>query len=220
MSQSAAGGAKGAEANGGARGAEANSLAARAEILKLARLLRRDADRLAYLEQVPPEDLRQLREQVTEVLFTAQAGTLRRLAAASRLLSPGLVASLGQNTFGAMLSARIAGLLEAERAVEIAARMSAEFLAEVAIELDPRRAREVIAGIPPARILEITAELARRKEYVTMGRFVGHLDDDALSAAMGALDEEALSHTALVTEGPQGADRLSQLLEQRRLRQA
>src|SRR5579884_3252370 len=172
------------------------------EIVKLARLLHRDPEQLSYLEQVPPGDLGLLREQVTEALFNAHDGTLRRLAAASRLLPAGLVASLGQGTFGPMLSARIAGLLEADRAVEIAAKMPTAFLADVAVELDPRRASAVIAGIPPERIFEITAELERRGEYVTMGRFVGHLSDAALHTALEALDDEAFSKTMFVIEEP------------------
>lgn len=185
-----------------------------AEVLKLARLLGREPDQLSYLEHVPPADLRVLREQITETLFTAHEATLRRLAAASRLLPAGLVASLGQATFGAMLSARIAGLLDADRAVEVAAKMPTEFLADVAIELDPRRASAVIAGIPPRRIHEITAELARRGEYVTMGRFVGHLADAALQAALEALDDEALSKTMFVIEEPVG-DAAQRLLAKR-----
>lgn len=187
-----------------------------AEILKLARLLSLAPGELSYLERVPPEDLRILREQITETLFSAHEAVLRRLAVASRLLPVGLVASLGQGTFGPMLSARIAGLLEPERAVEIAQQMSAEFLAEVAIELDPRRASAVIAGISPGRILEITRELARREEYVTMGRFVSHLSDDALAAALTALDDESLAQTAFVLEDGDQDGRLERLLEERR----
>lgn len=190
---------------------------ARAEILKLARLVDRDPDQLSYLVAMPPRDLRVLREQITEKLFTAQERTLRGLVAASKLLPVGLVANLGQSTFGPMLSARVAGLLDPDRAVDIAAKMPSDFLAEIAIELDPRRASAVIAGIPPGRISEITGELARREEYVTMGRFVGHLSDDALRAALDALDDEALSKTMFVTEEPVGeaargllAKRLSQ----------
>jgi hypothetical protein len=187
------------------------------EILKLARLLGRDPQQLTYLEQVGAGELRALREQATEALFTAQEGALRRLVTASKLLPVGLVASLGQSTFGPMLSARIAGLLEPDRAVEIAAKMPTEFLAEVATELDPRRASEVIAGIPAPRIFDITTELARREEYVTMGRFVAHLSDEALGAALNALDDEALSRTMFVVEDGAGDDRLVRLLDERRL---
>lgn len=204
----------------GAPGHESPSLGdeRRAEILKLARLLQRDPDQFSYLRTVPPGDLRLLREQITDRLFTAQERALRRLVAASKLLPVGLVANLGQSTFGPMLSARIAGLLDPDRAVDIAARMPSEFLAEIAIELDPRRASRVIAGIPPQQISEITGELARREEYVTMGRFLGHLNDEALTAAVTALDDQALSETVFVIEDEPGDDRLERLLSERGVR--
>ena len=66
-----------------------------AEIVKLARLLQREPQQLSYLEHLSAEDLRALREQITEALFTAHEGALRGLVAASKLLPVGLVASLG-----------------------------------------------------------------------------------------------------------------------------
>jgi hypothetical protein len=193
------------------------SLEIRAEIVKLARLLHCEVERLAYLEEVAIEDLRALRERATQTLFGAQEGTLRRLAAASKLLPAGLIASLSQHPFGPMLSARITGLLDADRAVEIAARLPIEFLADVAVELDPRRASEVIAGIPAARISKITSALAERQEYVTMGRFVGHLGDEALCAALSALDDEALLQTMFVTEDRLPLDELTARLGEERI---
>jgi hypothetical protein len=194
------------------------ALEVEAEILKLARLLGCEAERLSYLERVPAGDIRALREQVTEMLFTAHEGTLRRLAAASGLLPVALVASIGQRAFGSILSARIAGMLEPARAVEIAARLPTSFLADVAVELDPRRASDVITGMPPRRITEVTRELACRGEYVTMGRFVGHLGDGALVAALAALDDHALLQTAFVMEEKHRLDEVVALLGERRVR--
>lgn len=195
----------------------ADELASQAEILKLARLLQREPERLAYLEQVPLRDLQTLRAQVTETLFTDHEGVLRRLAAASRLLPVGLVASLSENTFGPILSARIAGLLDPERADQVGQRLPTAFVADIAVELDPRRAIDVIARIPPERIREITRVLARRHEYVTMGRFVGHLDDDALSAAINELSDDELVETFVVMEDPPELDRLARLTDPERI---
>lgn len=192
-------------------------LEVQAEILKLARLLQREPERLSYLERVPLKDLSALRARITEVLFTAHEAALGRLAAASRLLPAGLVASLGQNTFGPMLSARITGLLEPDRAVEVAARLPTDFLADAAVELDPRRASAVIAGIPPHRISEITSELARRGEYVTMGRFVGHLNDAALTSALNVLGDEDLVRTLVVMEERPDVARLVRLTDRERV---
>lgn len=193
------------------------SLEVRAEILKLARLLGREPEEFSYLEPLTPRDLRQLREQVTEVLFDANLGALKRLAAASRLLPVALVAQMGERVFGPLLSARIAGLLDPDRAVEMASRLPDAFLADVAIELDPRRASAVIARIPPQRIAAVSRELVARGEYVTMGRFVGHLGDEALGAALGALDDKALLDTLLVMEDRPDVDRLTRLTDRGRV---
>lgn len=195
----------------------ADELAVEAEVLKLARLLQRDPERLAYLGRVPLADLEALRERVTDTLFTDHEAVLRRLAAASRLLPVALVASLSENTFGPILSARIAGLMEPERAAQVGQRLPIRFVADIAIELDPRRASDVIARIPPDRIREVTRELARRREYVTMGRFVGHLDDDALAAAINVLSDDELVETLVVMEEPPMLDRLAKLTDPERV---
>jgi hypothetical protein len=140
------------------------TLEVRAEILKLARLLRREPAQLEYLAEVPSPDIRALREEITEVLFNAHGPALARLAAGSKILPVGLVAMLGERVFGPVLSARIAGLLEPGRAVEMAARLPTPFLAEVAIDIDPRRASQVIARIPAGQVAAITRELIGRQE--------------------------------------------------------
>lgn len=193
-------------------------MTARPEILKLARLLGRDPDALSYLNEVADDDLRQLRELVTERLFSAQGQTLSRLAAASKLLPTGLVATLGERTFGPLLSARIAGLLEPSRAVDLAGKLPTPFLADVAIELDPRRASEVIGRVPARRVADVAAELGRRGEYVTLGRFVGHVGDDALRAAMAVLSDRDVLQVAFVMEQKDRLEELADLLGPQRLR--
>ena len=187
------------------------ALATRAELLKLARLLNRDPDQLSYLEVVAADDLRAFREQLTEVLFASSSKTLTRLAVASKLLPTGVVATIAQRAFGPLLAARVAGLLDPGRAVDVAAKLPPDFLADVAVELDPRRASKVIAAIPVSQIRAVTRELAGREEYVTMGRFVGHLPDASVYAALDEIDDRALLRIAFVLEHK---ERLDELLEQ------
>jgi hypothetical protein len=186
----------------------ADLLRGHAEVMKLARLLGREPDELAYLERVAPADLRALRDSVTETLYDAHGSALGRLAAASRLLPAGLTATIGQRAFGPLLSARLAGLLDTDKAVDVAGKLPPPFLADVAVELDPRRASDLIASIAPALIGQVTAELVRRREYVTMGRFVGHLSDESIAAALGAMDDEAVLQTAFVLEDRSQLSRL------------
>jgi hypothetical protein len=90
--------------------------------------------------------------------------------------------------------------------------MPIAFLADVAVELDPRRASDVISRIAPARVAAITRELLRRGEVVTMGRFVGHLHDEAVRAAFGELDDKSLLQVAFVLESKDSLDHLVELL--------
>jgi hypothetical protein len=203
--------------SGARAGDSRQALRSRAEILKLARLLGRAPEELEYLEGVPIADLRQLREQVTDVLFGAQSTALARLAAASKVLPIGLIATIAEKAFGPLVSARIAGLLEPSRAVDVAAKLSPAFLADVSIELDPRRASDVIARIPAGQIADVTRELVRREEHVTMGRFIGHLSDEALAAAIDEMDDRVLLQVTFVLEEQERLDRLVQLLPERRL---
>jgi len=189
----------------------------RPEILKLARLLQRDPDSLSYLEALPVDDLRRLREQVTDVLFSANERTFARLAAASKLLPAALNATIAQRAFGPVLAARITGQLEPSRAVEVAERLPTSFLADVAIELDPRRASDVLARIPPDQIAAITRELVRRDEHVTMGRFIGHLPHAAIAAALEATDDRALLRTGFVLEQKSRLVQVAELLGPERL---
>jgi hypothetical protein len=193
------------------------SLAVEAEIRKLAGPLGCPPERLSYLEAVAPEDIRALRDQVVEMLFSASDATFRRLAAASRLLPVPLVALIGERAFTPVLAARITGLLDPGRAVEMAERMPTPYLAEVAVHLDPRRAQDVIAWIPPERVAAITRELADRGEFVTMGQFVAHLHADTLEAAVGVMSEAELLRTAFVMEEKDRLDDLVGVMEEERL---
>jgi len=188
-----------------------------AEILKLARLLGRDPGTIAYMAEVPAADIRELREQVAEVLFSASHVTLGRLAAASRLLPVGLVAKIGEHAFGPVLSARIAGMLDPGRAMEMAGKLPVGFLAEVAMNIDPRRASDVIARVPARQVAQITAELARREEYVAMGRFVAYLPPEGIAAAVEAMDDEALLRVAFVLESKERLHELVSLLPEARI---
>jgi hypothetical protein len=194
-----------------------DALQARAEILKLARMLERDPAELAYLEPVSLADLCALRDHVIDALFNANSSTLNRLATASKLLPAGLTATISERAFGPLLSARMAGRLEPEAAVSVASKLPIPFLADLAVELDPRRASAVISLIAPAQIAAITGELVRRGEHVTMGRFVGHMGDPAMAAALGAMDNATLLQVAFVLEDKDRLDHMIGLLPDQRL---
>lgn len=173
-----------------------------AEILKLASALKVPPQRFGYLRQVPLEDLRRFREQVTGVLFDAHLGVLQRMAAASKLLPSPLLARMAQLVFGPLLSARIAGLVDPARGVDIARRLPPAFLADVAAELDPRRASGITAGLPERVVNAVAEELVRREDWVTVARFVDHLPGSTIVASLEFIPDAALSHIAALLDDP------------------
>jgi hypothetical protein len=187
------------------------------EIVKLARLVGCESTDLAHLQRVDPQDIRDLREQVTVVMFDADRQMLQRVASAAKLIPAKLAAVVGERAFGSLLCARLTGLLEPSRAVDIAAKLPTPFLADLAAALDPRRASRVIAEIPPKQIAEITRLLAEREEFIAMGGFVGHLSEAALRAAIAVVDDETLLHTAYVVESKGSLGALVATLPAKRL---
>ncbi|MEC3978936.1 hypothetical protein [Amycolatopsis sp. H20-H5] len=192
------------------------NLAAQGEILKLARVLGTEPERLAYLARVDPAELRALRESITDTLFDANLYVLQRMALASRLVPAPVLAKIAEKVFGPLLCARIAGLVDASRGVDVAKRLSPRFLAEVAAELDPRRASAIISGIPLGTVVEVAAELVRREDWITLGRFVGHLPDPTVREALRVIDDAALLRVAFVLDDKSRIDHVVGLLPEKR----
>lgn len=194
-------------------------LDSRAEVVKLARLLGlAQAKPIAFLERVPAAELHAYREAVVDLLYDRDRAQLKRTADAARLLPARTLAKIGEAALGPLICARLAALLEPQRAAEIADHFSIAFLAQLAAELDPRRAVEVVSSTSPARVVAIAAELARRGEHVAMGRFVAHLDDETLRACLQQLSDEDVLRMSFVLEGAGAHGRLFKLLGVRRMR--
>lgn len=176
------------------------SLAQHAEVLKLARVLDLPPERLEFLEKLDPLAIRELRERASAALFGAEQGTFQRIASASKQIPAGLSAVLAERAFGSLLCARLTGLLAPDRAVDVARRLHTGFLADVCLQLDPRTSHNVLQAMPANRIAEVAAELANRGEYITMGRFVDNISDEAIHATAEALEDEALLRIGLFVE--------------------
>lgn len=188
----------------------------RAETLKIARLLDLEVADLAYLEDVPSDDLRDFRAKATDRLFDGAPG-LARAAAVARLIPSRLVATIAQRAFGPMLCARAAGGADPAKAVDVAGHLPPDFLADVAIHLDPRRVATIIAGVPTELVGPVAEELEGRGEFVTMGRFLAFVPDQAIATAIGALTDESMLRTAFVLEHKERLDHAIGLLPPDRL---
>ncbi|MDN5861538.1 MAG: hypothetical protein L0H84_23295 [Pseudonocardia sp.] len=195
------------------------ALEVRAEIIKLARVLGRDADELRFLAAIPAADVRHLRETTQQHLFDADRATFRKLAAASKLLPTRITAVIAQKAFAPVFVARIAGEMPTDRAIDIAQRMDTGFLADVTLELDPRSVGPIIQGMPVPVVRDVALELVRRGEFITIGLFVGHLTTAAIEHVMAAIpDEEHLLRIALFIEARERIPTLVGMLSDLRLR--
>ncbi|MCR6487686.1 hypothetical protein M8542_33150 [Amycolatopsis sp. OK19-0408] len=190
---------------------------AEAEILKLARVLGVEPGRLEYLARVDAGELQAFREQVTNTLFDANIAVLQRMALAARLLPGGVLAKIAEKVFGPLLCARIAGVVDVARGVDVAKRLHPRFLAEVAAELDPRRASAIISRIPLDTVLAVANELARKADWITLGRFVGHLPDPTVRRALQEIDDAGLLRIAFVLDDKSRVDHVVGLLPAHRL---
>ncbi|HET6287772.1 MAG TPA: hypothetical protein VFG15_13620 [Amycolatopsis sp.] len=194
------------------------NLASQAEILKLARVLGTTPERLSYLETVDAAELQTFREQVTDTLFDANRAALERMAMASKLVPSPILAKIAEKVFGPLLCARIAGLVDVSRGVDVAKRLKPPFLADVAAELDPRRASAIIARIPLDTVVAVAGELVRREDWITVGRFVGHLPDPVVRRALDVIGDGALIRIAFVLDDKGRIDHVLGLLSEARFR--
>ncbi|MEQ1440284.1 hypothetical protein AAG565_13070 [Fontimonas sp. SYSU GA230001] len=194
------------------------TLAHQAETLKLARLLHTAPEQLDFVGRLDAAEVRALRERATAALFDGDRHLFHRVAAATKLLPAPIAALIAEKALGPLLCARVAGLLPPERAVDIAKRLHTRFLADVCLELDPRHVRELIAQMPVKRIVEVAHELAARREYITMARFVDVLPEAAMRATLDALqDDETLLRIGFFVENPAQLSAVIQMLSEHRL---
>lgn len=194
------------------------TLATRAELTKFAALLDIPSDELSYLEGYPPAELRTLRERVTDRLFESDRRRLVGIATASKMVPVGISARIAELAFPAPLAARVSGLLEPARAVDLARKVSIPFLAEMTPYLDPRRVSAIIERIPTDIVVKVGRILGDAGEHITMGRFVSYVDKEAISQAAAVLSDASLLRTGFVLEDPGVLPEMVRLLPPERLR--
>jgi hypothetical protein len=190
---------------------------AAAEVEKLARALHADSSRLAALEALEPHDIRALRHAVTDALLEADSHHFGRVADAAKALPAAVAAKLAEKALGPLLAARVAAMIDLDRALDLVGRLSPGFLADVALELDPRQAHDLLAALPARPIALAAAELDRRGEHVAMSMFVGHLSHDALRETVAILTDDALLRIGYLLEAPDRLETVFGFLDDERI---
>lgn len=193
------------------------SLAGQAELTKLAVVLGCGKQDLGFLADIEAEQLRSLRDSVTDYLIAEDRPLFRQ---AGRLVQslPTVAAARIAMRVGPMLTAGIAAEAPARKGATIALRLPVAFVADICVHLDPRRAREIIRLIPVERIVDIALELDARGDFVTMSRFVDFISDDAILAVEEAIPDEAkLLRIAFLMESKNRVDHIFRMLPAERI---
>lgn len=189
----------------------------RGELLRLARVLGvRPAD-LDVLDGAGVADLRALRHQVADRLLDRNREQFARAVAFGDVVPGAVAARLAQHVLGPVLGGRAAALMEPAKAGDLAARLPADFLAEVACHVDVRHVGPLLHGIDRATMAAAGEHLRRREEWVVLGAFVGHLEDDVVADLLGGFDGEALLRSGVVIEDPSRIDAVLGMLDDARL---
>ncbi len=194
------------------------SLDSHAELERLARELEVDPADLAGLHDVGTDGLRRLRHLVSNALHDEHHQAFQRAAQASVLLPVALTAKLSETLIGPYLSSRIAAEMAPDRSIRLARHLSTGFLADVCLSLDPSRVADTVRGLPDDRVVAVGLELLRRKEYVTLGKFVDVVNHSVLAAmAAEVTTGPALVGIAFAIEAHHRLDDLIGLLDDDRL---
>ncbi|WP_234334495.1 hypothetical protein [Streptomyces sp. NRRL B-1347] len=194
-----------------------DKLRARAETLKTARLLDVDPDDLAFLGELPADDVRRLRADCVAALYDRSPEMLDRIASATKLVPAGVAAAISQKALGPRLAAAVAGRLEPARAADIIEKLPVAFTAESCGHLDPRRISGIVDRLDEGLVVRISLELAGREDHLTMGRFVGHLRDSALGRILPQVDDAAVLRTGFLVDDPEHLGRIVELMGEERL---
>jgi hypothetical protein len=166
-------------------------LGTQSEIDKLAETLSLAPAELEFLAEVPPQELRSLRISIYERLFGQDAVLFERLALFAVHMPPRAAAMLAERVMGPMITARVAAELPYGPALAIARQVSIPFFADTCEFLDPRRTRELIIRMPLAMTVAVALELADRRAFTTISRFVDFVSDEQTRAVVDAIDDEA-----------------------------
>ncbi|WP_157535159.1 hypothetical protein [Nocardia inohanensis] len=163
-------------------------MAARAEVVKLARELHTAPEDLAFLLESDPQALRQVRRGMHKGLDAEHRPMFDRLAKTSALIPNPLAVTIATRFFGPVLCGMIAPSLSPERAQALIGHVPMRFLADLAPHVDPDAATPIIRSLDTEVMVPVMREMLRRKDYVTLARFLVAATDRQLLEVLPHLD--------------------------------
>jgi hypothetical protein len=177
-----------------------HDLATRAELVKLARALGTSPEEVAFAAALDHDDIRRVRQRVIDALYDEHRAAFQRVAAITRVLPTPANVRIALRAFSPLLSARVAGEMEPERAAALANRMPVEYLAESCVHLDPRRAGPLISRIDQDRVLAVVRELVGRGDFITLGRLLDAATEKVVTHVAAGVSDEAMLRIGFYAE--------------------
>ncbi len=183
-----------------------SALRVRRERTLLAATLGIDPKDLPALAGVEPEALQALRSALDEHQFNRHRRTFRRIGKLAGSVPAALASRVAQVALGPVVAARAAATMEPALAVKLSGALPTAFLADLSVQLDPQRARAIIAGLPSTTIFEVAELLVKRREHLTLSRFISVIDTATAVKIVDDIDARALLEVANLAEDDGAVD--------------
>lgn len=165
------------------------SLDVRGEVIKLARELDVDAGELAFLEQADRDDVHRLRLGIEDALDRRHRPFYERIEASSRLLPPSVALRIARMSFPPLVVARVSESIPNERGIKMTEQTPTDYLGELLVHMNPRRIVESVRAMPLRLMKPMIAELAKREDFITLGRFLGVLADEQIPGVVEQIQD-------------------------------
>lgn len=180
-----------------------SELLTHAQLVMLAQILDVPVERVEHLGRLGADQVRALRERISDLLFDEQAETFRRVSGLGPVIPAAVVAKVAQLAVPPLVAGMAGGALgvaHTDKAAGVLSRLSPEYMADAAPYLDPRAVRLLAPVIPPGPLIPAAEELLRRRDYITAARFLEFATPELIAAFEPALrDDEGVLRVAAYT---------------------
>jgi hypothetical protein len=196
-------------------------LVARAQLAMLADTLGVRTEDLPDLGRLDSDQLRALRERISDLIFDEQGAVFARINKLAPLVPNPVVASLSQALVPPLVAGRAAGALgiqHPDRATKILADLSPRYMADCAPYLDQRVIAVLAPRIPVEVLIPAANELMRRKAYVTASWFLDYAPTELVPGfERGITDKAGLLHTTALVQSDSRLGEIVRVLPRERV---
>ncbi len=158
---------------------------------RLAQVLHRKPDELAYLKALDGEGLMKLRTLVQNSFIDQFKDLFVKLANSGKVIPDAISALLCRKVFGPALTANMSYYVPGDRAARMCKHFDADFMAAIAREQIPERAKALLDGLPVDLMQQVMRKMLATKDYHIMGAFLDHLPEKKAEILMQELRDVA-----------------------------